>query len=286
SVWYSGCAWARTPLTTTSSTPASRSHSAARRAWRSMSSAVWSWSRSWNRPVSAHVSSSSPKWRPRRRMTPSTLTRCRYVMSLSTLCLANDRASTMSTLPPVRDRLRDLVGNAGEDHPLLEQEHALEVQGPLPVQELVPPARDHDLRDDHGGHRVLACGDTPYFLLYRDPQIAERRLHDVELQRDVLFLPRPGDGLHLAGVQRHEQRPRLRAPQRASVVDRLDRPVVHRGDQHDGLGALRDEGPRVLEGGVGVPNDRNVGHHQLRDRQQAQLQEEVRAAAPERRKQP
>jgi len=77
STWNSGWAWASTPFTTTSSTPSSRSQPSARWAWRSRSSPVWSWSRSWNSPVRAHVSSSSPKWRPSLRITPSTLTRCR-----------------------------------------------------------------------------------------------------------------------------------------------------------------------------------------------------------------
>src|SRR5262245_39587979 len=142
-------------------------------------------------------------------------------MSLSTFCLANECASAMST-PSSYRRLRDLVGNAGEDHAVLEQQQTLQVQRPLPVQEVVPPARHHDLRYDDGCHGVLACGHAAYFLLYGDPELPEGSLDHVELHRDVVFLPGTGDRLHLAGVERHEQGPRLVAPQRPGVVDCLN----------------------------------------------------------------
>src|SRR6185436_12347106 len=64
-----------------------------------------------------------------------------------------------------------MVRDRGDDHVAAEQEGALDEERALVVEQVVPPARRHELGEEHGDE-VLGA------LLVRDLDVLEQRLHD------------------------------------------------------------------------------------------------------------
>ena len=118
----------------------------------------------------------------------------------------------------------------------------------LVVQGQLPPLR-HDVLRDHDVHdRVGPLGVAAHLLEHRDRQVAERRLDDVERHALDDVEPVLADRERGLGVEIEVDRPGHRGVERARVVHRAHRDVVHRREEHEGHGALRDQrlasGPR------------------------------------------
>src|SRR5258705_663269 len=63
-------------------------------------------------------------------------------------------------IPTYPDRLlaAQVIGDIGDDDVFAEEERALDHQRGLVVQEMLPPLRGNELRDDDGDHVMVAQG--------------------------------------------------------------------------------------------------------------------------------
>ena len=268
SVRYSSYACASTPLITRSSTPASRSHSAARRAWLAASSPVWSWSRSWNRPGQAPeflVLFEPPSERAHHALDRDQVTDGGLLQAL----LAAERDGGLAIHHPSSQDER----HAGEHHPWFEQEQTLHEQRVLVVQEQVPPLPSEELRNDDDDDGVGIGREPPHLLEHRPREIAERRLDDVERDRHAALAPlllHPVRGL---GVQIEVDRTGRRRLERERVVHRSRGGVVHAGDEDERDHSLRDQRTAVhADRPAMLDRDGHVGHDDVLLAQQPGLQ--------------
>ena len=115
-------------------------------------------------------------------MTPSTLTRCRYVMSFSIFSLASARASSMSTSFLLRragyGTLDRMTRGSNSSSRLMNSARWL-------CRSWCRQLGTHDLGDDHGRH-ASPRGRSRVRTSSRigGSEVAERRLDDVQLHRD------------------------------------------------------------------------------------------------------
>src|SRR5947207_2988662 len=100
------------------------------------------------------------------------------------------------------------------------------------MQEVTPPPRRGELRQDHGTERIGVARNAAYGFDEWLLECPERRVLYFERDRHLPFRPLALDRLDLPRMKREVKRPRLAGAKRTRVVDGQRGGVVHGGHEH------------------------------------------------------
>ena len=169
--------------------------------------------------------------------------------------------------------LREVERHAGDDGVRPEEQRALDQQRRLVVQQVLPPARGHELRQDDGHVVVGPLGlDLLDVFEQRLHHRSERRRQDDQLGLSAPRFPGSPDLLGPRRVQVHVNRPHI-VGQRFGVAQRLDHRALDAADR-DEHGVVHAALRRVALQGqlrpdvIVVAARRLEDHHDHRNQQQ------------------